>query len=162
MGAWESFFVAVVGASAALAGLIFVGVSLNLGKILSFKGMAERGFEVLLLLLTTLIVSSLSLVPEQPAWVLGAEVLSVGLPVWLWILKIQIDYFRRLDPQYKGYFVGRVALSEISILPFLVSGIILLATGDAHTGVFWMVPGIIFSFFTAIVSAWVLLVEINH
>ena len=34
MSGWEGFFAAQVGASAALAGLIFVGVSLNLAKVL--------------------------------------------------------------------------------------------------------------------------------
>ena len=34
MASWENFFIAEVGASAAPAGLIFVGVSINLKRIL--------------------------------------------------------------------------------------------------------------------------------
>ena len=42
MEGWDNFFIAEVGASAALAGLIFVAVSLNLPKILSVGGLPDR------------------------------------------------------------------------------------------------------------------------
>jgi hypothetical protein len=42
MTGWESFFVAQVGASAAVAGLVFVGVSINLDKILKYAGLPGR------------------------------------------------------------------------------------------------------------------------
>jgi hypothetical protein len=35
---WENFFVAEVGASATLTGLIFVSVSINLTKIMTYPG----------------------------------------------------------------------------------------------------------------------------
>ena len=44
-GAWTDLFVATVGATAALTGLIFVGVSINLTRITAFKGLPERALE---------------------------------------------------------------------------------------------------------------------
>ena len=38
MGDWEAFYAAQLGAAAALGGLVFVGLSLNLKKILSYVG----------------------------------------------------------------------------------------------------------------------------
>jgi len=57
MDQWQSFFVAEAGASAALTGLVFVGVSINLSRILSFPKLPSRAFGALLLLLTILISS---------------------------------------------------------------------------------------------------------
>ena len=56
---WANFFVAEVGASAALLGLLFVSISINLSKILSFRALPNRAFGALLALLAVLVVSSL-------------------------------------------------------------------------------------------------------
>ncbi len=47
MSGWENFLVAQVGASAALAGLVFVGVSINLARILSSGSLPEYALEAL-------------------------------------------------------------------------------------------------------------------
>jgi hypothetical protein len=63
MTGWESFFVAQVGASAAVAGRVFVGVSINLDKILKYAGLPGRAMEALVVLILVLVTSSLMLVP---------------------------------------------------------------------------------------------------
>jgi hypothetical protein len=83
MSGWENFFIAQVSASAALTGLIFVAVSINLTRILSLPKLPNRALASLLLLLTILITSSLLLVPGQPVVVVGIEVLIVGLASWI-------------------------------------------------------------------------------
>jgi modulator of FtsH protease len=74
---------AEAGASAALTGLIFVGVSLNLSKILSIRMLPDRALEALILLLSALTFSCLLLVPVHSHVVVGIEVLSLGLLLWL-------------------------------------------------------------------------------
>jgi modulator of FtsH protease len=59
MAAWANFLTAQVGASAALVGLLFVGLSVNLSKILASAKLTDRAFVVFLLLLTVLVASSL-------------------------------------------------------------------------------------------------------
>lgn len=76
---WESLFVAEAGASAALAGLLFVALSINLERILKGIGLPGRAGEAIVLLLTVLVVSTFGLVPGQSPRVLGAEVLGFGL-----------------------------------------------------------------------------------
>ena len=55
---WESLFVAEAGASAALAGLLFVALSINLERILKGSGLPGRAGEAIVLLLTVLVVST--------------------------------------------------------------------------------------------------------
>ena len=81
MSDWHDFFVAQVGASGVLAGLVFVGVSINLEKIMSTPayGLPGRTLEALIVLLAVLTVSSVLLVPGQGTLLVGAEVLAVGV-----------------------------------------------------------------------------------
>src|SRR5690606_5287999 len=62
---WKDFFGAQLGASATLAGLIFVGVSLNLTRILAAAFLPLRALLALGLLVAILVVASLLLVPGQ-------------------------------------------------------------------------------------------------
>ena len=64
---WESFFVALAGAAAALVGLVFVALSINLTKVLGGRGLPERAAEAIVLLSSVLLVALLGLVPGQPA-----------------------------------------------------------------------------------------------
>jgi|GEM_PF-5291833 len=51
MNGWEKFFIAKVGALAALLGLIFVGVSINLVRIISIPGLPNRALLAFIILL---------------------------------------------------------------------------------------------------------------
>ena len=75
---WQSLFVAEVGASAALTGLLFVAISLNLARILQGAGLSGRAGEAMVLLLAVLVVSTLALVPGQSSTARGAERLVAG------------------------------------------------------------------------------------
>lgn len=160
VGSWEGFFAAQVGASAALAGLVFVGISINLSKIMSFPGLPGRAAEALVMLTLVLFTASLALVPGQPRALLGLEVLIIGLAVWGISANILHGSCDLLKSEHRNSFVGRLVLCEIAILPFLIAGIALL-TG-VRGGLYWLVPGMIASYLVALVGAWVLLIEINR
>jgi hypothetical protein len=78
--AWEPFFIASSGATAALAGLIFVAISINLDDILETPGLDRRALEALALLVGALILSLLVLVPGQPQPPSGSRRGSRGSP----------------------------------------------------------------------------------
>jgi hypothetical protein len=65
---WGELFLAEAGASAALAGLLFVAISINLTKILEVRGLVGRAGEAIVLLVAVLIVSTLVLVTGLLAW----------------------------------------------------------------------------------------------
>jgi NADPH:quinone reductase-like Zn-dependent oxidoreductase len=98
MSGWENFFIAEVGASAALLGLLFVGVSINLTRILSIPGLPNRAFLGLVILLTILVVSSLLLVPGQSLTLAGIEILIVGLIVWITATMLDVSILQKKEP----------------------------------------------------------------
>ena len=160
MSGWDNFFVAGVGASATLAGLLFVGISLNLSKILEYPWLPGRALEALLLLLTVLVECSLMLVPGQPPWLRGAELLVVGLANWLTITHLHRQGWRAIEPPLRGQFVVRVVFSQAASVAFILGGIAL--TFEAYAGLYWLVPGVLLSFVVAVISSWVLLIEVNR
>jgi hypothetical protein len=157
--AWGNFFVAEVGASAALVGLLFVAVSINLTKIIALPALPGRAFEALVVLVMVLFVATLALVPGQSESVLGVEVLVVALAAWASTLVIQ----RRApkDPLApRSWMITRVVASQLATLPMVVGGASLLV--ERGGGLYWIVPGVVASFLAALIDAWVLLVEIQR
>lgn len=153
---WENFFVAEAGASAALTGLIFVAVSINLSKILALPHLPGRAAQALLVLLPVLMISTFGLVPGQSAYLLGAEILVVCAVCILGMSWLQVR--DRVHVQRRLWVVSIVLTSQIPLLPFVVSGMLLLL-GGPHA-LYWLVPGTLLSFAAGVLSAWVLLVEI--
>jgi hypothetical protein len=165
MDDWHDFFVAEAGAAGVLTGLVFVGVSMNLEKILSEpgSGLTGRAAEALILLVAVLTVSSLLLVPGQGRGLVGAEVLVVGIAAWAWVLAIQVlrqRSWREMGPNLRRAFVLRVVLGQVATLPFVAAGVALLAWGTG--GLYWLAAGMVSSIAVALFGAWVLLVEINR
>ena len=155
---WESLFVAEAGASAALAGLLFVAVSINLSRVLELPGLPGRAGEAVALLVGVLVVSTLMLVPGQGRVVLGAELLVVGLVAWSIQVGIGVRAVRGGVGPSRSMLAGRILAAQVAVLPLVVGGASLLLR--AGGGLYWLVPGVVLSFVAAVVDAWVLLVEI--
>jgi hypothetical protein len=165
MNHWHDFFLAQATATATLTGLVFVGVSINLQKIVSDprSGLAGRAGEALILLMAVLTVSVLGLVPEQVPGIIGAEILVVGLAACGWIVAIQLPRLRELGTMrgdLRGAFVLRVVLGQVATLTLVIAGVAVLGVGPG--GLYWLVAGTVFSILAALADAWVLLVEINR
>ena len=154
---WESFFVAEVGGAAALTGLIFVAVSINLTKILAYVQLPRRAAEALVMLTSVLAIASLALVPGQSRVLLGLEITAVALLAWIYPIVLQ-RRDARLPENKLDWVVKRALTHQIATLPLLVAGLSVLA--GAGGGLYWLVPGTLLSFAGALFNAWVLLVEI--
>jgi len=159
MESWSNFFVAVASAAATLAGLIFVAVSINLAKILSIKKLPARALQSLVLLIIILILCMLFLVP-QSLGAEGVEILCIGSIAWIFILYLDISIYKQTGKEFKMRQFYNIILSQLSLLPYIIAGVMILRSGS--NGMYWLVPGVIFSFFKSVSDAWVLLVEINR
>ncbi len=162
---WHDFFLAQAGAAGVLTGLVFVGVSINLEKIVSdpHSGLAGRAAEALILLVAVLMTSVLALVPGQGKGVLGAEVFVVGLAAWGWIVAIQLPRIRgwtTMRADLRVSFVVRVVVGQVATLALVIAGVAVLWVGPG--GLYWLVASTVFSILAALADAWVLLVEINR
>jgi hypothetical protein len=155
--AWQNFFVAEVGAAAALTGLLFVAVSINLDRILSFPKLPARAAETLSLLLLVVATSSLGLVP-QGGRALGIEVAGCALSLATIALIVQVRHGPDNSSDPVWWFASRIANIQVPALLFLGGGVS-LAIGHGG-GLYWMVPATLLAFVGAVYNAWVLLVEI--
>jgi hypothetical protein len=161
--AWNSFFLANAGAAAALAGLVFVGVSINVATIVKSQRLTGRALEAFTLLASTLIVSVLVLVPRITTTGLGIALAVVGLVVWL---TVSAQHARTLptfggepdDAAPRGSTTARILLGQMATLPVLVAAGSLMA--ESGGGIYWLVGAIVIAYTAALINAWVLLIEI--
>ena len=155
MREWHDFFVAQVGASAALVGLLFVAVSINLERILKFKHLPVRAMEAILQLLCLLVIATCALVPDLRETTYGVTIAAVGLITW--VMQLRAVLYTR----HSGFeSVQRIIMNQLPPLPFVVAGV-LMATGHPD-GIYWALPGTLLCLISAMYSAWILLVEIQR
>jgi modulator of FtsH protease len=153
---WKDFYVASAGASAALAGLVFVAVSINVERILQFRGLPERGLVTVLLLLSAVVVSLFGLIPDQSQEAFGVEVVVVGLALCAAVLGLTLH--SRPEPGQESHMRSALTVPSVGAIALLAGGVVLLAGGDSGTYVVF--AGIIGAIVGGVLNAWVLLVEI--
>lgn len=155
--AWSDLFVAAAGATAALSGLVFVAVSINVDRVLKFEGIPELAMMTLLMLLGILIVSLIGLIPEQSGETLGIEYVAVMVP----LVGLGARLASRSIPrggEEPTHLSSRVVLPLIGVLPLAI-GAVTLVLGSGG-GLYWIVAGMILTTCAAIANAWILLIEI--
>jgi hypothetical protein len=152
---WDDFLVAEVGASAALAGLLFVAISINLTSILKYPHLPTRAIEALTTLLCVLVICSWALVPGQTRFTYGLEIGATGLVAWT------IQTTGLILTRKSGYeYFPRFLFNQLPPLPFVVAGVMLML--HQPSGIYWIVPGTLLSLVAGVYCAWVLLIEIQR
>lgn len=154
---WESFFVAQVGACAALAGLIFVSVSINLERILRYKWLPQRAAQTMVLLGMALILGTITLIPRESALVLGLEMAGCAAIALVFIYMLQAAG-GPVTPEYRRFAALNLTLQTLVALPGIIGGVLIATINPA--GIFWVAGAIVGALIVGLFNAWVLLVEI--
>lgn len=156
---WANFFIAAASASAALAGLVMVAISVNVKKIVNYRHLPARAGAAVAMLMLILVTSMASLM-NQPVWSLACEILSFAL--WAWTIEIWtarqviIGHVESKRPHYET--VRFVALSQLQVFPYLIGGLMLLL--GHYGGLYFIAGGTMLVFACSVMESWVLLVEI--
>jgi hypothetical protein len=153
---WTDLFVASAGASAALTGLLFVAVSLNIKDILENRILPGRALQTLLLLLSAVVVSLVGLVPGQSTTALGVELLIFALGFGGWAIVLAARSMEGTRQYIHPLF--HFGLIVPGTVPPVVGAMSLIAHSGG--GLYWTAGGIVGALLGAAVNAWVLLVEI--
>lgn len=156
---WANFFIAAASASAALAGLVMVALSVNVRKIVSYRHLPARAGAAIAMLMLIL-TSSMASLMNQPLWALACEILSFAL--WAWAIEIWtarqviIGHLEAKRPRYET--VRFVLLGQLQVIPYAVGGLLLLY--GHYAGLYWIGGGTMLVFAFSVMESWVLLVEI--
>ena len=153
---WHEFFDAAAAASAALLGLLFVAISINLKLILEHRHLPGRAAGTLGTLLSVLLVCSFGLAPGQSNRTLGVEILATGGVVATQAIWVSVG--RRSPGNPLSWTLGNLPILLSPALAFVGGGCSLLAGSGG--GLYWILAGTVLTFVGASVNAWAFLVEI--
>jgi modulator of FtsH protease len=155
---WADFAVAVAGSGAALAGLLFVALSINLERILTGQRLTARAGYTLVLVAVPVAIALVLLVPGQSPTALGAELLVIGVVTGVSLAALHRPSRRSPKQPLVWWFVTEGIPAAVLSLSSIIGGAGVL-TGSIG-GLYWLPAGVIAAFVGALVNAWVLLVEI--
>ena len=163
IGDWESFALAHVGASAALLGLVFVVISINLRDIVGSGPLVHRAGEAVVLLGGVLTVATVVLIPGQRKDVLSAELILLAGALLAVILFLQRDAVAQaVDPDRPAPPRASLAIRRVlglgTAVLIALAGITLAA--EAGGGLYWLPAAILAAYAGSLTNAWILIIEI--
>src|SRR5579859_7027620 len=157
---WHDFFMTIAQIGATLAGLLFVGLTISLPHVLGVRGYLSRAFAALFLQFEMLVIGLSGLVPGQPAWLLGVELVIAGLAFFIGIAVFAWNFPE--DGQSvlgsRGPRFVRVVLSTGGTLVPVLAGVGIIAGWP--NALYLLVPAAIGCLYLSIGNAWVFAVEI--
>ncbi|GAA4941930.1 modulator of FtsH protease [Actinomycetospora succinea] len=155
---WSDFAAGMAGAAAALAGLLFVAVSINIRTILSGPGIAGRAALSLILLALPVFISLALLIPGQPDVALAIELLVISA-----VTVPSLGYLVRpaahaAEQPLLSWVATNIVPAAVAALAPVVAAIGLLT--ESLGGLYWLPAAVALALVGGLVNAWALLVEI--
>jgi hypothetical protein len=157
--AWVELAAAIVVASVAFAGFIFVALSINVDEVISMGGIPQLALQGLVMLTSIAISAIFLLVPGVTDVELGLELLVLGVFLVLFIAFMSWRSYRATTPEYRmNRIVGGIFYGLPGVFMAIAGASLIIGSG----GLDWLVPAWVTGIVTGIINAWVLLVEIKR
>ena len=155
--AWSEFNVAMAGATAALAGLVIVAASVNIGDIIKEASLTARLAAGISGLVLALIGSAIGLIPDVGALPYGVAMVLLALAAAVFQVQAARRIFENRHPANQLRWV-KAAVGFIAPLAYLIGGG-LLAAGSID-GLVWFAAGSMIAIVAALLVSWIVLVEV--
>ncbi|HUI90085.1 MAG TPA: hypothetical protein VLX61_15305 [Anaerolineales bacterium] len=159
---WRDFYHLIGDASAALLGLLFVSLSLNVRAVTRTgnAGLRLLAVQAFISYLSTLMFAVIFLIPNQGPMGLGLPMMGIGLIV-LSVTVFRIRETRRggSRPWNRGRLAFRFAVPLVCFAAVLMIAVSVLLGQTA--GLYWFVPVVIVLFWIASINAWELLLRLG-
>ena len=160
---WHDFYHVIGDASAALLGLLFVSLSLNV-RVVTRKANADLrllAVQTFISYLSTLMFAVIFLIPNQGPMGLGLPMLGMDLIVlYVTVIRTLEMHRNRPRPWDRGSFAIRFAVPLICFTAVLIIAASVLM--GKTSGLYWFVPVVIVLFWIASINAWELLLQLGR
>lgn len=154
---WHDFNVAIVGAAAALAGLVIVAASVNIGDIVKAISLTSRLAAAISGLVLAITASAVGLIPEMTPVAYGVTMLTASVAFAVF----PVQAARRIWENHAPENVARpfkVLVGFVAPLAYVIGSILLIA--GAPAGLVLFAAGSILAIMAALLISWVVLVEV--
>lgn len=161
--AWSDFALAQLGASAALLGLVFVGISINLRELVGSSLLVNRAAETILVLASVLVAATSVLIPDQSREAVGIELLVIAVGTGGAIAALQrgaaaaVVAAGRRGPTHASLTARRLFGFGTAVLTGIAALSLLAEVGG---GLYWWPAAVVMAYIGALFNAWVLMIEI--
>ncbi len=153
IAAWSDYAVAVVSATAALTGLLFVAVSVNGAWFWSAQAHRGRAGQALVLFTVPLVTGILLLIPGQSTTALGIEIVVFGLLVGRVLLALGTEHVK--DEPRSMALIDRISPRVITTIALIAGGASLITRHFG--GLYWLAAVDVCALLAGLLNAWVFL-----
>jgi hypothetical protein len=155
--AWKDFNVAMVGGSAALAGLAIVAASVNIRDIIKAESLTARLAAGVATLVLALVVAAVGLMPGLTLATYGVGVVVATALAGAFQVDATRRIFQNRHPENRMRPL-KAAVGFVPLASYLVGGVLLVA--GQPTGLPVLAIGSILAVISGLLVSWVVLVEI--
>jgi hypothetical protein len=155
---WQNFFLMVGGGAAALAGLVFIAMSINLPIITQDATHKNRAIATLTGFTAVFMICGFALIGNQNYQWIGVEWLVVSIVPTITYIRVYIQA-RKMGRSSVGLSIGRFIVGTTCYVAQIIGSVLVIAGYVA--GLYVASVAIVLSFAFFISGAWLLIIGVS-